>query len=103
MAMAMECVQMDTWDKDRTEHTDSGKHGRAYFSNLDTEELGQMSLGSGSELALSPKFNNPTARPPRTTVKCSHERKVRSFAKETFGSTRTGSAMRFVAVRCSRG
>ena len=47
MAMAMECVQMDTWDKDRTEHTNSGKHGRAYFSNLDTEELGQMSLGSG--------------------------------------------------------
>jgi len=27
-------------------------------------------------------------------VKFSHERKVRSFAKKTFGSTRVGSAMR---------
>lgn len=29
------------------------------------------------------KFNNPMARPPRTTVNCSHERNVRSFAKKT--------------------
>jgi len=29
------------------------------------------------------KFNNPIARPPRTTVNCSHERNVRSFAKKT--------------------
>ena len=36
-------------------------------------------------------------------MKCSHDRKVRSFAKETLGSTRTGSAMRFVAVRWSKG
>jgi len=63
----------------------------------------------GSKLAkeivrtLSPKFNKPTARPPSTTVKCSHERKVRSLAKETFGSILTGRAMRFDAVRCSRG
>lgn len=28
---------------------------------------------------------------------------VRSFAKNTLGSTRTGSAMRFPAVRCKRG
>lgn len=28
------------------------------------------------------------------TVKLSHERKVRSFAKNTLGSTRVGSAMR---------
>lgn len=36
-------------------------------------------------------------------MKWSHERKVRSFANETFGSTLTGSAMRFAAVRCSSG
>ena len=41
------------------------------------------------------KFNNPTARPPSNTVKLSHERKVRSLAKKTLGSTRVGSAMRF--------
>ena len=29
------------------------------------------------------KFNNPIARPPRTTVNCNHERNVRSFAKKT--------------------
>lgn len=54
-------------------------------------------------VTLSPKFNKPTARPPRTTVKCNHDKKVRSFAKETLGSTRTGRAMRFVAVRWSKG
>lgn len=62
----------------------------------------------------SPKFNSPTASPPRMTVKLSHERNVRSFAKNTFtfqgqsfrrlklrekgertlGSTRVGRAMR---------
>lgn len=30
---------------------------------------------------LSPKFRSPTARPPSTTAKCSHDRKVRSLAK----------------------
>ena len=52
---------------------------------------------------MSPKFKSPTARPPSTTVKCSQERNVRSFAKETFGSTRTGSAMRLFAVLWSSG
>jgi len=52
---------------------------------------------------LSPKFNNPTASPPRTTVKCNHDKNVRSLAKETLGSTRTGRAMRLVAVLWSRG
>lgn len=42
----------------------------------------------------SPKFSRPTARPPRMTVKFSHERKVRSLAKKTFGSTRVGRAIR---------
>jgi hypothetical protein len=42
----------------------------------------------------SPKLRRPTARPPRMTVKFSHERKVRSLAKKTFGSTRVGRAMR---------
>lgn len=44
---------------------------------------------------LSPKFRRPTARPPRRMVKLSHERKVRSLAKKTLGSTRVGSAIRF--------
>lgn len=44
---------------------------------------------------LSPKLSNPTARPPSSTVKLSHDRKVRSFAKKTLGSTRVGRAMRF--------
>jgi hypothetical protein len=51
----------------------------------------------------SPKLRRPTARPPRMTVKLSHERKVRSLAKKTLGSTRVGRAMRLpggVAVRC---
>ncbi len=44
--------------------------------------------------SLSPKFNMPTARAPKMTVKLSHDRKVRSLAKKTFGSTRVGRAMR---------
>jgi hypothetical protein len=32
------------------------------------------------------------------TVKFSHERKVRSFAKKTLGSTRVGSAIRLPAI-----
>jgi hypothetical protein len=43
---------------------------------------------------LSPKFRRPTARPPRMMVKFSQERKVRSLAKKTLGSTRVGRAMR---------
>ena len=48
----------------------------------------------------SPKLRRPTARPPRMTVKLSHERKVRSLAKKTLGSTRVGRAMRLPAC-CS--
>jgi hypothetical protein len=43
---------------------------------------------------LSPKFSMPIARAPRMTVKFSHDRKVRSLAKNTLGSTRVGSAIR---------
>jgi hypothetical protein len=43
---------------------------------------------------LSPKFNMPMARAPRMTVKFSHDRKVRSLAKKTLGSTRVGRAIR---------
>ena len=43
------------------------------------------------------------ASPPRTTVKLSHERKVRSLAKKTLGSTRVGRAMRFPVVGEERG
>jgi len=35
---------------------------------------------------LSPKFNNPTDNPPKTTVKFNQDKKVRSFAKNTLGS-----------------
>ena len=42
----------------------------------------------------SPKFSRPTARPPRMTVKLSHERNVLSLAKKTFGSTLVGRAIR---------
>ena len=42
----------------------------------------------------SPKLSRPTAKPPRMTVKLSQERKVRSLAKKTLGSTRVGRAMR---------
>ena len=37
------------------------------------------------------------------TVKLSHERKVRSFAKNTFGSTRTGRAIFLEGVVWRRG
>ena len=50
----------------------------------------------------SPKFRSPTARPPRMTVKLSQERKVRSLAKKTFGSTRVGRAI-FLPVLVSSG
>jgi len=43
---------------------------------------------------LSPKLSRPTARPPRMMVKLSHDRKVRSLAKKTLGSTRVGRAIR---------
>lgn len=43
----------------------------------------------------SPKLSKPMARPPRTTVKLSHERNVRSLAKKTLGSIRVGIAIRF--------
>ena len=43
---------------------------------------------------LSPKFKSPMARPPRIMVKLSQERKVRSLAKNTLGSTRVGRAIR---------
>lgn len=52
---------------------------------------------------LSPKFNKPTANPPKTTVKWSHERNVLSLAKKTFGSILTGKAIRFDAVRWRSG
>lgn len=42
----------------------------------------------------SPKLSNPTARPPRMTVKFNQERNVRSLAKKTLGSTRVGRAIR---------
>lgn len=43
---------------------------------------------------LSPKFSMPIASAPITTPKLSHDRKVRSFAKKTLGSTRVGKAIR---------
>jgi hypothetical protein len=49
---------------------------------------------------LSPKLRRPIASPPRMTVKLSHERKVRSFAKNTLGSTRVGRAMRLPGRMC---
>lgn len=48
---------------------------------------------------LSPKFNMPIARAPRITVKFSHDRKVRSLAKKTFGSTRVGRAIRLPLIK----
>jgi hypothetical protein len=38
-------------------------------------------------------LSKPSPRPPRMTVKLSQERKVRSLAKNTFGSTRVGRAI----------
>lgn len=47
----------------------------------------------------SPKLSRPTANPPRMTVKLSQDRKVRSLAKKTLGSTRVGRAMRLPVFR----
>lgn len=41
----------------------------------------------------SPKLRRPAAMAPSTMPASYHERRVRSFAKYTFGSTRTGTAM----------
>lgn len=46
----------------------------------------------------SPKFNMPMARAPNMTVKFSHDKKVRSLAKKTLGSTRVGKAIRLPRV-----
>lgn len=46
----------------------------------------------------SPKLSMPMARAPRMTVKLSHDRKVRSLAKKTLGSTLVGRAMRLPVV-----
>lgn len=45
----------------------------------------------------SPKFNKPTPKEPKMTVKFNHERKVLSLAKNTLGSTLAGNAIRFEA------
>ena len=42
-------------------------------------------------------------RPPKMTVKLSQERKVRSFAKNTLGSTLVGRAIRFPGALWSKG
>lgn len=52
---------------------------------------------------LSPKLRRPMAKPPRMTVKLRYDKKVRSFAKKTFGSTRVGIAMRFPGADWRRG
>lgn len=44
----------------------------------------------------SPKFNNPTPKEPKITVKFNHDKKVRSLAKKTLGSTRAGNAIRLL-------
>lgn len=54
-----------------------------------------MKMEAEIKAGRSPKFNMPIARAPRITVKLSQERKVRSLAKKTLGSTRVGRAMRF--------
>lgn len=41
----------------------------------------------------SPKFNKPTPKEPKMTVKFNQERKVLSLAKNTFGSTLAGKAI----------
>ena len=55
------------------------------------------------EVASEPKLSRPIERPPRMTVKLSQERKVRSLAKKTLGSTRVGSAMRLPGAVWRRG
>lgn len=52
---------------------------------------------------LSPKLRRPMAKPPRITVKLRYDKKVRSFAKKTFGSTRVGIAIRFPGPDWRRG
>lgn len=44
----------------------------------------------------SPKFNNPTPKEPKITVKFNHDKNVLSLAKNTFGSTRAGNAILLV-------
>lgn len=51
----------------------------------------------------SPKLSMPMARAPRMTVKLSHDRKVRSLAKKTLGSTRVGKAIRLPGAVWRRG
>ena len=41
----------------------------------------------------SPKFNNPTPKEPKITVKFNQDKKVLSLAKKTLGSTLAGSAI----------
>lgn len=62
-----------------------------------------MKIDAEMKAGRSPKLSMPTARAPRMTVKFSQERKVRSFAKNTLGSTRVGSAMRFPGAVWRRG
>jgi len=50
-----------------------------------------------------PKFNMPTARAPRMTLKLSQERKVRSLAKKTLGSMRVGRAILLPGAAWRRG
>ncbi|OMH84858.1 hypothetical protein AX774_g1591 [Zancudomyces culisetae] len=45
-------------------------------------------------LVLSPKFKRPMANDPNNTDRFSHDINVLSFAKNTFGSTLTGTAAR---------
>jgi len=44
---------------------------------------------------LSPKFNRPTPKEPKITVKFNHDKNVLSLAKNTFGSTLVGKAILF--------
>jgi hypothetical protein len=84
--------------------SNSKREGTAIATNVNTAAL---ILPVRSVL----KLRRPIARPPRTTVKLSHERKVRSLAKKTitsiedgekpFGSTRTGRAILEPVVRRS--
>lgn len=41
----------------------------------------------------SPKFNKPTPKEPKMTVKFNHDKNVLSLAKKTLGSTRAGNAI----------
>jgi len=50
-----------------------------------------------------PKFSMPTARAPRIMEKLSHERKVRSLAKNTLGSMRVGRAILLPGAAWRRG